>query len=114
MKKSFHIGEIGKIAKEILSIILDTRYSMPDKATLVALSGDLGAGKTTLTQVIAKEFGIKETIISPTFVIMKHYPLSLSTSHFRLLTHIDAYRLDSDDELLKLGWKELISDSTNL
>ena len=41
------------------------------KARVLAFSGDLGAGKTTFTQELARQFGIKETVVSPTFVIMK-------------------------------------------
>ena len=46
-----------------------------DNAIIVAISGDLGSGKTNLTQEVAFQFGIKENIISPTFVIMKKYKI---------------------------------------
>jgi len=87
------------------------------KARVVALSGELGAGKTTLTQELAKQFGIKENIVSPTFVIMKIYDMNESSkyySHFKRLIHIDAYRLDSHKELLNIGWESLIVDKENL
>jgi small subunit ribosomal protein S5 len=45
------------------------------RATVVALSGDLGAGKTTLTQFVAKHFSVDDVVQSPTFVIMKLYPI---------------------------------------
>ena len=50
-----------------------------DKAIVVGLFGDLGAGKTTFTQALARELGIAEFVTSPTFVIMKAYPISQST-----------------------------------
>lgn len=114
MKTSFNKKEIPKISKKILNKILKRKNK---KAKIVALSGELGAGKTTLTQELASQLGIKENIISPTFVIMKIYninPTSLYYSHFKKLIHIDAYRLDSHLELLKIGWSELIGDKDNL
>ena len=88
-----------------------------NKAKVVALSGNLGAGKTTLTQELAKLLGVKENVVSPTFIIMKIYKInsdSLYYSHFKKLIHIDAYRLDSSLELLKIGWSELEGDKDNL
>ena len=88
-----------------------------NKAKVVALSGDLGAGKTTLTQELAKLLGVKENVVSPTFIIMKIYKInsdSLYYSHFKKLIHIDAYRLDSHLELLKIGRQKLQDDKDNL
>lgn len=114
MKIKFHKKEITKTSKKILDKIIKTKNK---KAKVLAFSGDLGAGKTTLTQELAKHLGIKEKIISPTFVIMKIYkinPKSEYYSHFKKLIHIDAYRLDSHDELLKIGWSEIEGDKDNL
>jgi tRNA threonylcarbamoyladenosine biosynthesis protein TsaE len=73
------------------------------KAFVIALEGDLGAGKTTLTQHIARALGVAQTPPSPTFVILRSY----KTAHpaFLQLVHIDAYRLDDESELppLRLG-----------
>lgn len=107
MKKTFHKNEIEIIAHEILSQIKGG-----ESATIVALSGDLGAGKTTLTQAIARQLGITENVISPTFIIMKNY--AIKKGPHEKLVHIDAYRLNSEDEMLRLGWDELIADSKNL
>ena len=107
MKKTFKKNEIKEVAKEIIE-----KLSPSTSATIVALTGDLGAGKTTLTQTIARELGIKENVISPTFFIMKSY--QLKDSAYDRLVHIDAYRLDSHQELEKLGWAELIADPKNL
>lgn len=83
-----------------------------DAAAVVALQGDLGAGKTTFTQAAAAALGVTETVTSPTFVIEKIY--KLSHPHFTHLIHIDAYRLESGKELLSLGWNEIAADPTNL
>ena len=85
---------------------------LPTRATVVGLYGDLGAGKTTFTQAVAKALGISETVNSPTFLIMKSYPLP--STLYRLLIHIDAYRLKSSDELRKLRFDELLADPQNL
>jgi tRNA threonylcarbamoyladenosine biosynthesis protein TsaE len=72
---------------------------------VVCLSGDLGAGKTTFTQGLLKGLGAKGPYTSPTFVIMKKYG-----EH---IFHIDAYRVGADD-ILNLGWKEIIADKNNI
>ncbi len=81
-------------------------------ATIILLQGDLGAGKTTFTQVLARALGFSGTVISPTFVIQKRYPISFKG--YKNLIHIDAYRLEDPYEIKKLGWDEWVSDSTNI
>lgn len=69
--------------------------------TVIALMGDLGAGKTTLTKSIAKGLGIEEVITSPTFTIVKEYETG------RLpLYHFDVYRIGDVDEMYELGYEE--------
>ncbi|HYF13131.1 MAG TPA: tRNA (adenosine(37)-N6)-threonylcarbamoyltransferase complex ATPase subunit type 1 TsaE [Candidatus Paceibacterota bacterium] len=79
-----------------------------DRATIIALAGDLGAGKTTFVQVLAKELGVVETVQSPTYVLMKSYPLS--HDHFTTLIHIDAYRLNSVQEFSALKPETFLSN----
>ena len=79
---------------------------------MVALSGDLGAGKTTFAQGVAQALGVQETVTSPTFVIEKIY--KLENAKWQRLIHIDAYRLKGAHELEVLGWKELVADTGNL
>lgn len=78
------------------------------KSGVIALTGELGAGKTTFVQGFAKGLGIKEKIISPTFVLIRQYPIP-NTS--RILYHIDLYRLEGFTEL---GLKEIIGDPNNI
>lgn len=68
---------------------------------LVLASGDLGAGKTRLAKAIAKELGVKETVTSPTFNILKCY-----TGNKYDFYHIDAYRLEGMNQ--DLGLEEFI------
>ena len=87
----------------------------PEKngATLVTLSGELGAGKTAFTKAVARAFGVTEIINSPTFVLEKIYKLSKDKT-FKRLIHIDAYRLESGSDLAPLGFDELLQDEDNL
>lgn len=95
----------------IAKIFLET-IKPSSKATVVALSGDLGSGKTTFAQVAGKILGINESIQSPTFVIEKIYDINFK--NFRRLIHIDAYRLEKESELLHLGWEEITKESENM
>ena len=91
------------------------RHAKKDAAAVVGLYGDLGAGKTAFVKALAKTYGIAEHITSPTFVIMKKYSIPQPrTSHFKLLIHLDAYRLEKGSELEHLGWNEIISNPQNL
>lgn len=108
MRKEFTIDHIETIADDVLALCIPRTSN----ATVLALTGDLGAGKTTLTQSIGKKLGVTETMISPTFVIMKHYRLKISD--YRLLVHIDAYRLESSREMMTLGFETLLADPENL
>lgn len=72
---------------------------------VVALYGDLGAGKTTLVQGIAQGLGIKQRIISPTFIIVRQYDR---------FWHVDLYRLGSFEEAEAVGIEEIIKDKQNI
>lgn len=77
---------------------------------IIALSGGLGAGKTTFAQGFAQGLGIIDKIISPTFLIMKQYPIPNSNNYFY---HIDLYRLENID-LKNSGLEEILSDPENV
>ena len=114
MEINFNQKDIPQISASIIKEILNHKN---DTATLVALFGELGAGKTTLTQEVAKQLGVRENINSPTYVIMKIYDINKNSIYhdiFKKLIHIDAYRLDSSAELLKIGWEEIQKDENNL
>lgn len=66
---------------------------------VLTLEGDLGAGKTTFTQALAKALGISRVVSSPTFTIMKQYEGKYP------FNHLDVYRLAGSDE--DLGWDEI-------
>lgn len=99
--------ETSGVAKDFLNTI-----SLKDHAVVVALEGDLGAGKTAFAQEVGKILGVEETLNSPTFVIEKIY--DIDWHQFKKLIHIDAYRLENDSELLHLGWEEITRNPENL
>ena len=71
--------------------------------SLLILSGPLGAGKTTLTQQLAKSLGSEAAVSSPTYTLIHEYPTPVGT-----LVHIDAYRLESIEALLELGLEDYL------
>lgn len=71
---------------------------------IIALVGDLGAGKTTFTQSLARALGVKQTVNSPTFVVLKLYQARRRA--IKNLVHIDVYRLDGVRDLAAIGWAD--------
>src|SRR5687768_2865462 len=82
------------------------------KGGVVALSGPLGAGKTTFTQAFAKALGIKNHLTSPTFILMKQYPVPNHPEG--QLYHFDLYRLEQPVKLTDLGLSEILSNPKNI
>jgi tRNA threonylcarbamoyladenosine biosynthesis protein TsaE len=76
---------------------------------VLALYGDLGVGKTALVQGVAAGLGIKATVNSPTFTIMKLYPVK--KEKIKQFCHIDAYRLSSGQELLDIGTDDYLGQA---
>src|SRR5438552_2904269 len=87
--------------EEIAQNLVKNLEKQPHSATVLGFYGDLGSGKTTFTQSMARALGVKENVTSPTFILEKIY--KLEEQQFSHLIHIDAYRFDKSDELLKLG-----------
>ncbi len=95
------VEELKAVAGELLGI---WKQLPQTEAVVIALSGDLGAGKTTFVQQLAQTLGITETVNSPTYVLMKSYETTDTT--FTSLVHIDAYRIEHDDEMKPLHFTE--------
>ena len=83
--------------------------------TVLLLQGDLGSGKTVFIKGLAESLGIQEVVTSPTFVIMKVYPVA-DHKTFKRLVHVDLYRLDNitQAQLRELGLQEYIDDPATL
>ncbi|MDE6107672.1 MAG: tRNA (adenosine(37)-N6)-threonylcarbamoyltransferase complex ATPase subunit type 1 TsaE [Oscillospiraceae bacterium] len=74
-----------------------------EPGTVIAFTGDLGAGKTALTRGLARGLGISDRVTSPTFTIVNEY-----TGGRLPLFHFDMYRLESSDELFDIGWEDYL------
>ena len=103
------LEQLSDLAEDVLRVlpVYDTR------ATLVALTGDLGAGKTAFTKALARALGVEEEVVSPTFSILKRYPLHEGAS-FRTLAHLDMYRIDQENELRPIGFPSLLLEARTL
>ncbi len=101
------LSSLPIFAKEVLA-----KLAPKNTATIVALRGDLGSGKTTFTQALARELGITATVQSPTYILMRKYQI---TNHkFQTLIHIDAYRLENPKEFAALRPEQFLKDPKTL
>lgn len=120
-------SETRKLSRDVAMEIL--RHSSRKHATVVALVGELGAGKTTFAAAFVRALGIKTRIQSPTFVLIKTYSVphvrgkqlvicdkrrsshaACYSLHATRLVHIDCYRLERPAELMHLGLRETLRD----
>ena len=85
--------ETEKIARQLAGVLRG--------GEVLALSGNLGAGKTVFVRALAKALGVKENITSPTFVLMKVY--DLPDQKIKKLVHADCYRLEGKEDLVDIG-----------
>lgn len=100
--------ELASVATDVLA-----RLVKKEGAQVIALRGDLGAGKTAFTKALARVLGITEYVTSPTFVIMKSYRTH-GHDWISTLTHIDAYRVEDEGEMRVLGFDELLLDPARI
>ncbi|MEI8061824.1 MAG: tRNA (adenosine(37)-N6)-threonylcarbamoyltransferase complex ATPase subunit type 1 TsaE [bacterium] len=108
------IEEMQVFARSLLQDL-----SVPNAgATVLCLSGDLGAGKTTFTQQVANIFKITDYVTSPTFVLQKRYEITENSyqnlKQISQIIHVDMYRIEGLGELIPLGFDELLKDPKNL
>lgn len=98
-------------SKETFQLAVDLSKKLTGGEVL-ALEGDLGSGKTIFTKGLAWGLGIKEIIVSPTFVILKQY--RIRNKKLKNLIHIDCYRLKSFDDALTVGMNEYLGKKNNI
>ena len=72
---------------------------------MISLTGDLGAGKTTLAQAICAGYGVTESVTSPTYALVHKYDAPKSAVY-----HVDLYRLDNEAQLTNIGWDDILSE----
>lgn len=99
--------ELGAILEEVLEMLVG-RSGTP----VIALTGELGAGKTTFVQLLAKRLGVTEHVTSPTFLIMRRY--ETTNDRFSALVHIDAYRIEDPHELEVIGVPDVMREAGTL
>ena len=111
--------KILKTEKDTIEFAKDFAKSLKG-GEILSLEGDLGAGKTVFAKGIAKGLGIKKIIKSPTFVLMRVYPLPLPrlrkagiNKNINNLVHVDAYRVNDYKELENIGLEEYF-DNKNI
>lgn len=101
------LAEKGRLAcTEAELIAWGERFGRLATAPLIiTVTGELGAGKTTLTQAICRGYGVTEEVTSPTFALVHRYHAPKSPVY-----HLDLYRIERPEDLTNLGWDEIVSD----
>lgn len=100
--------ETRELGRQILEELLLSRVNSAS-SVVVALTGDLGAGKTQLTKGIAAGLGIaQDELHSPTFSLANEYDVTLPDGTRLRFNHLDAYRFEDPDELLELGIEDYL------
>ena len=106
-KGTITVSNISDLEEVVTDTLQTFQNRNSDTAAVLALHGQLGAGKTTFVQLLAKKIGIEEVITSPTFVILKQY-VSNDGGLYKELIHIDAYRIEDVDEMNVLKFTDLL------
>ncbi len=109
MKNKYSVNKPEDFKEVVLDIFNTFEKANP---LVITLEGDLGAGKTTFTQELGKYLGVEEQINSPTFTIMKQYEIKYKK--FNTLVHIDAYRIENDNEIGPLKLTDTISQKNHI
>lgn len=111
--KTTNFKQTKDLAKLLAQAVLKGKKINSENALVLALSGHLGGGKTTFVQGFMAGAGIKKKITSPTFTIIKNYPIT-KLLNYKKIYHIDCYRLKKAKELLDLGLEEILINPKNI
>jgi len=111
-------AQTRKMGRILAEEILKSKEKRKNAFT-IGLKGDLGSGKTCFLQGFAKGLGIREKILSPTFVLMKKFKIPKRKNSryllpIRFFYHFDCYRINKPKEILELEFKEIISCPDNI
>jgi len=109
-QRSFSFKETEAVGESLARELL--RAAKKKSAAVIALSGDLGAGKTTFTQGFFRGLGLKKRAQSPTFIIMRRH--AIPKGKFENVFHIDAYRLKKAEHLAALEFNKILADAKNI
>lgn len=75
---------------------------------ILALTGELGGGKTTFVKGLAEELKVADTITSPTFVMLKSYPAKIGKKNIEFV-HVDAYRVETIEDIKSVGIEDYLN-----
>lgn len=103
---------LAHLAKRALDQVVLCRA--PGRATIMSLTGNLGAGKTTFVQTLGQLLKIRERLLSPTFVFIHEHVIENPTFPFRKLIHVDAYRIDDQETLDAIRLTDYLKHPENL
>lgn len=100
------VAQMHAAAAEMLPVLVEARVTL--------LHGELGAGKTTFVQGVAKALGVERAVKSPTYTLVNIHPVQHAT--LKQLVHVDLYRIAQVDaqELKQIGLDELLADPSSL
>ena len=99
-----NVEETIKVAEDLANTL--------EPGQVIALAGNLGAGKTIFVKALAKSLGIKDTVTSPTFVLLKVYDLDFHG--IKKFVHVDCYRLDEAENLADIGLQDYLANPVAL
>ena len=111
--KSYSFKQTKQIGFEFAKQILKNK-NIKNKPIVIALYGQLGAGKTLFVSGFLKGLGIKKRTTSPTFVLIKKFKIPKKNLNYNYVYHIDVYRIKNINEFLNLDFYELLLNPKNI
>ena len=106
--------------QETQKVALKLLTQIPQSINLICLYGELGSGKTTFIQGVAAALGVKQKVLSPTFILMREYDREIKNqsrrggTKIKKLIHVDCYRIESERDLKGVDLQEYWQDKENL
>lgn len=100
LNPSFKLGDLSH-----LNLAAKWFFELAGRYTIIALYGELGAGKTTFIQELCGQIGVTQRVTSPTFALVNEY----TASNTQIIYHFDFYRLDQPEEVLDIGFEDYVS-----
>lgn len=105
------LAETRAFADRVVAVL--RKGDQPDnRAVVLGLTGNLGAGKTAFVQCVAKVLGVSDAVTSSSFVLRSDY--TTTDTVFKHLIHLDVYRLENSAELDTVGWDAALAQSHTL
>ena len=101
------VSETIQVAKDLVASVLPKIEQGP---VIIMLQGDYGTGKTQFVKGLAEALGIKQNVVSPSFVYMRNYPFQIGQSRGQLV-HIDAWRVSQASDFKLLGVEQYLQPS---